>query len=133
MKASKIPSKDPSVQLHVLFTTRKFLYKARILIVLRTSFCLEDVSDASLPIIWDEIAQRLLSLAPLFADIVDTCTILMNCVHISTTNQGLEVILEAILKVILEVILPTPDQQVELNQLIVHHKKIDNQLGLIVI
>ena len=53
----------------------------------------------------------------------------MNCVHISTTNLGLEAILEAIL----EVILPTPDQQVELNQLIVHHKKIDNQLGLIVI
>ena len=132
MKASKILSKDHSVQLHVIFTTRKFLYKARILIVLRTSFYLEDVSDASLPIIWDEIAQRLLSLAPLFADIVDTCTILMNCVHISTTNQGLEVILEAILK-ILEVILQTPDQQVELNQLIVHHKKIDNQLGLIVI
>ena len=43
------------------------------------------------------------------------------------TDQGLEVILEAILKVILEVILPTPDQQVELNQLIVLHKKIDNQ------
>ena len=126
MKASKIPSKDPSVQLHVIFTTRKFLYKARILIVLRTSFCLEDVSDASLPIIWDEIAQRLLSPAPVSAVIVDTCTILMNCVHISTTNQGLEVILEAILK-ILEVILQTPDQQVELNQLIVHHKKIDNQ------
>ena len=111
----------------MLFTTRKFLYKARILIVLKTSFCLEDVSDASLPIIWDEIAQRLLSHAPASADIEDTCIILMNCVHISTTNQGLEVILEAILKVILEVILPTPDQQVELNQLIVHHKKIDNQ------
>ena len=56
----------------------------------------------------------------------------MNYVHISTTNQGLEVILEAILKN-LEVILQIPDQQVELNQLIVHHKKIDNQLGLIVI
>ena len=47
------------------------------------------------------------------------------------TDKGLEVILETIPK--LEVILPTPDQQVELNQLIVHHKKIDNQLGLIVI
>ena len=123
MKASKIPSKDPSVQLHVLFTTRKFLYKARILIVLRTSFCLEDVSDAFLPIIWDEIAQRLLFLAHPFVAIVVTCTILMNCVRISTTNQVLEVILEAIL----EVILPTPDQQVELNQLIVHHKRIDNK------
>ena len=139
MKASKIPSKDHSVQLHVIFTTRKFLYKARILIVLKTSFYLEDVSDASLPIIWVEIAQRLLSHAPLFADIVGTCTILMNCVHISTTNQGLEVILEAIPKIleaipkILQAILLTPDQQVELNQLIVHHKKIDNQLGLIVI
>ena len=120
MKASKIPSKDPSVQLHVLFTTRKFLYKARILIVLKKSFYLEDVSDASLPIIWVEIAQRLLSLAHLFAAIVGTCTILMNCVHISTTNLGLEAILEAIL--------PIPDQRVDLNQLIVpHRKKIDNQ------
>ena len=127
MKASKILSKDHSVQLHVIFTTRKFLHKAKILTVLKTSFCPEDVSDASLPIIWDEIAQRLLSPATVSAVIVDTCTILMNCVHISTTNQGLEVILEAILKVILEVILPTPDQQVELNQLIVLHKKIDNQ------
>ena len=127
MKASKILSKDHSVQLHVIFTTRKFLYKARILIVLKTSFYLEDVSDASLPIIWDEIAQRLLFHAHPFVATADTCTILMNYVHINTTNQGLEVILEAILKVILEVILPTPDQQVELNQLIVHHKKIDNQ------
>ena len=125
MKASKIHSKDPSVQLHVIFTTRKFLYKARILIVLRTSFYLEDVSDASLPIIWDEIAQRLLFHAHPSVATADTCTILMNYVHINTTNQGLEVILEAIPK--LEAILPTPDQQAEPNQLIVPHKKIDNQ------
>ena len=49
----------------------------------------------------------------------------MNYVHINTTDQGLEVILEAIPK--LEAILPTPDQQAEPNQLIVPHKKIDNQ------
>ena len=41
------------------------------------------------------------------------------------TDQGLEVILEAIPK--LEAILPTPHQQAEPNQLIVLHKKIDNQ------
>ena len=49
----------------------------------------------------------------------------MNYVHIKMTDQGLEVILETIPK--LEAILPTPDQQAELNQLIVPHKKIDNQ------
>ena len=109
----------------MIFTTRKFLYKARILIVLRTSFCLEDVSDAFLPIIWDEIAQRLLFPALPFVATADTCTILMTYVHINMTDQGLEVILEAIPK--LEAILPTPDQQAEPNQLIVPHKKIDNQ------
>ena len=47
------------------------------------------------------------------------------------TDKGLEVILETIPK--LEAILPTPDQQAEPNQLIVPHKKIDNQQRLIVI
>ena len=123
MRAYKGHLKKPLVQLHVLYLIRKCLYKARISIVLKTYLCLVDVSDVILPIIWDEIAQRLLFLAHPFVAIVVTCTILMNCVHISTTNLGLEAILEAIL----EVILPTPDQQVELNQLIVLHKKIDNQ------
>ena len=49
----------------------------------------------------------------------------MTYVHIKMTDQGLEVILETIPK--LEAILPTPHQQAEPNQLIVLHKKIDNQ------
>ena len=120
MRAYKGHLKKPLVQLHVLSTTRKFLYKARIPTVLKTYLCLVDVSDVILPIIWDEIAQRLLFLAQPYATTVDTYIIPLNCVHISMTNPGLEAILE--------VILPTPDQQVELNQLIVpHRKKIDNQ------
>ena len=119
MKALKILLKDRSVQKHVNFSIGKFLHQVKILTVLKTSFCPTDVSDVFLPNIQHEIAQRLLSLAQLSVATADTCTILINCVHIKMIDRELEVILETIMA--------PPDQQAEPNQLIVPHKKIYNQ------
>ena len=120
IRAYKDHLKKPLAQLHVPFMIKKCLYRARIQTDSKMYLFLAGVSDVTQTTIWVEIARRLLFHALPYVTIVVTYIMTLNCVHISMTNPGLEAILEAIL--------PILDQQVELNQLIVpHRKKNDNQ------